>query len=127
MTFKSGLFKHNPYTKIISIVSTGNAPGQIDLSDAAYWNTNKSMISSITFTTASTDYDVWLVQNDNGKTTDDARIPAIQIAVNENGNSSISLMMPYEDEDESKEVHLEYVDNSGANNIDIIIYGEERL
>ena len=51
----------------------------------------------------------------------------MQVGFNENGNADILLNHPYSDEDASAEVHLYYLDNSGANTADIYIIGTELI
>lgn len=105
------------------IKATGQAEGDIHLSDATNWAISKSIIHSIRVITSSTDWDLYLLQNDNGYATNDATIPMIQIMEQGNGNQNVYLNLPYTDEDSTSEVHLYYVDNSGSNTADIIIQG----
>jgi hypothetical protein len=46
--------------------------------------------------TSSTDWDLWILQNDNGYAADDANIPKMQIMEAGNGNANIYLDLPYE-------------------------------
>ena len=96
----------------------------LHLSDGTNWNTSKALIKTIRVITDSTDWDAWLIQNDNGYSVDDATIPMKQIIdTGGDGDTTIWLDLPYEDEDASNEVHLYFVDNSGSNTFDIIIQG----
>ncbi|MEA2037567.1 MAG: hypothetical protein U9O94_08715, partial [Nanoarchaeota archaeon] len=107
-------------SKQISIVdSTGWADGSdIHLSDTTYWNADKANIKQLRFETDATDWDLWILQNDNGYATDDARITARKLIDGASGNISLDLDITYEDEDASKEVHLYFVDNDGSNTLD---------
>ena len=107
------------------IKATGQSGGDLHLSDGTNWNVSKAKISTIRIETASTDWDLYLLQNDNGYATDDANIPMMQIMDSGNGNLDILLDHAYEDEDGSGEVHLYYLDNSGSNTADIYIIGYE--
>lgn len=107
------------------IKALAQAPGDLHLSDGTNWNISKALIKYIGVDTVSTDWDLWLVQNDNGHAADDATIPALKIINNCNGEANIQLDYPYEDEDASAEVHLYYVDNAGANTADIYIKAYE--
>ena len=109
----------------ISIKATSQSEGDLHLSDEANWNTSKALVKVIRVITSSTDWDLWILQNDNGYTADDANIPKLQVMEAGNGNAVIYLDLPYEDEDDSKEVHLYYVDNVGSNTADIYVVGME--
>lgn len=108
--------------KYIYIKALTQSEGDLHLS-ATTWNTSKALISVIKVVTSSTDWDLYILQNDNGFTVDDANIPKMQIMANGNGNAEIFVNLPYEDEDNTKEVHLYYLDNSGANTADFYIIG----
>ncbi len=108
----------------VYIKATNQAPGNIHLS-GQYWNTSKALIKEIHVSTASTNWDLYLIQNDNGYATNDAVIPRRSIGTGYNGNQIISVDIPYLDEDSTNEVHLYYLDNSGANNATIIVVGLE--
>lgn len=110
-------------TKLIFIKALAQNEGDLHLSDNTNWNTNKALIKSIRIVTSSTDWDLYMLQNDNGFAANDANIPSLQIMNEGNGNATIYPDSPYEDEDESKEVHLYFIDNSGANTADIYING----
>ncbi len=107
------------------IKATNQSEGDLHLSDPATWNVSKALIKVIRVITSSTDWDLWILQNDNGYAADDANIPKMQIMEVGNGNANIYLDLPYQDEDASGEVHLYYVDNSGANTADIYVIGYE--
>ena len=110
----------------IFIKATGESEGDLHLSDATNWNVNKSIIKVVRVNTASTDWDLYILQNDNGFATDDANIPKMQLVEAGNGNANILVNLPYEDEDASGEVHFYYVDNNGAETADIYVLGERR-
>lgn len=112
-----------PVYKYIKVLA--QAPGDLHLSDGTNWNISKALIKYIGVDTVSTDWDLWLLQNDNGYAADDANIPALKIINNCNGEANIQLDYPYEDEDASAEVHLYYVDNAGADTADIYIKAYE--
>jgi hypothetical protein len=86
---------------------------------------DKALIKEIEVTTSSTDWDLYLLQNDNGYAIDDANLPKRELNVGGNGTETIYVDQPYEDEDATGEVHLYWVDNSGSNTADIIITGYE--
>lgn len=107
------------------IKATAQSEGDLHLSDASTWNINKAHISKIKVVTSSTDWDLYLLQNDNGYATNDANIPMTQLMGNGNGNLEITVNEEYEDEDSSKEVHLYYLDNAGTDTADFYIEGYE--
>ena len=107
------------------IKATSQSEGDLHLSDGTNWNVDKAHISKIKVVTSSTDWDLYLLQNDNGYATDDANIPMTQLMGNGNGNLEITVNEDYEDEDATGEVHLYYLDNSGSNTADIYIEGYE--
>jgi len=104
---------------------TGQAEGDLHLSDGTEWNVNKALINIIRVQTTSTDWDLWILQNDNGYAADDANIPKMQLMDAGSGDADILVNLPYEDEDASNEVHLYYVDNSGTATADIFVIGYE--
>jgi hypothetical protein len=105
------------------IKATGQSEGDVHLSDGTNWNTSLALIKRIKIETAATDWDGWIVQNDNGYSTDDANIPAIQFMSGGNGDLEVDLDHPYEDEDASDEVHLYLMDNVGSNTFDVYVLG----
>ena len=107
------------------IKATGQSEGDLHLSDSTNWGISKAHISTVIVETSSTDWDLWLLQNDNGYSTDDANIGKRQLYDAGNGNLEIDVDSDYEDEDASGEVHLYWVDNSGSNTADIYIIGYE--
>ena len=82
-------------------------------------------ILKIKVVTSSTDWDLYLLQNDNGYAANDANVPMTQLMGNGNGNLEVYVNEAYEDEDATKEVHLYWLDNSGSNTADIYIEGYE--
>lgn len=109
----------------VFIKATGQSEGDLHLSDGVSWNIDKALIKEIEIETSSTDWGLYLLQNDNSYSTDDANISARLLNDGGNGNETIYVDQPYEDEDATKEVHLYWIDNSGANTADIIITGYE--
>lgn len=109
------------------IKATTQSEGDLHLSDGATWAVSKAMIHSIRVITSSTNWDLYVLQNDNGFSTDDANIPKFKIAGAISGDANIMLNFPYEDEDATSEVHLYYLDNSGTNTADIYVLGFELL
>ena len=111
--------------KYIYIKASAQSEGDLHLLDASNWATSKANIKTIRVVTSSTDWDMYILQNDNGFATDDANIPKKQIMEAGNGDTDIYLDLPFEDEDASSEVHIYYLDNSGANTADIYVIGEK--
>ena len=109
------------------IKATAQAEGDLHLSDGTYWAISKALIKYIRVVTASTDWDMYIIQNDNGYAADDADIPMVKIADEISGNANLWLDLPYEDEDASDEVHLYWVSDSGVDTATIIIQGFELL
>jgi len=111
----------SPTYKYIKAVT--QSEGDLHLSDGTNWNTSKALIYLIRVVTSSTDWDLYVLQNDNGFATDDANIPMLRVADQVSGDANLLLNLPYEDEDASGEVHLYFLDNSGANTADIYVIG----
>jgi len=109
--------------RYVFIKAETQAEGNLHLYDTETWTTVKALIKTIRVVTSSTDWDLYLLQNDNGYAADDANIPKMQIVEAGNGNLDIHLDHPYEDEDNSAEVHLYYIDNEAANTADFYIIG----
>jgi hypothetical protein len=108
---------------IEALAQVGAGSSDIHLSDTT-WAVSTSVIKTIRVVTTSTDWDLWLLQNDNGFAANDATIPRMQIVEAGNADQNISLDHPYEDEDPSStEVHLYLIDNSGTANFDVYIMG----
>jgi len=108
---------------LIYIKATGQAEGDLHLSDGSNWDTDKSVIKAVRVITTSTDWELWLLQNDNGYATDDATIPMIQLIGGASGDVDLFPDLSYEDEDASGEVHVYYQSASGSETADIIIQG----
>lgn len=108
------------------IKATAQAEGDLHLSSAT-WAVSKALIKTIKIITSSTNWDLYILQNDNGYTANDANIPRMQLMGTGSGNAEISCDLPFQDEDASNEVHLYYLDNSGANTANIYIMGFELL
>lgn len=109
-----------PTYKFISATGQASATN-LHLSDGTNWNVNKALIKYIRIVTSSTDWDLYILQNDNGYAANDAAIPMMKIADSISGNANIWLDLPYQDEDASGEVHLYFLDNGGANTASIYI------
>jgi len=109
--------------KLISIIATGQSEGDLHLSDGTYWNVSKAIIKEIKVVTSSTDWDFYILQNDNGFATDDARVIKRQLVDGASGDQHLLLDLYYEDEDASAEVHLYYLDNAGTDTAGITILG----
>lgn len=107
------------------IKSTGNSEGDLHLTGGIAWSISKAHISQIRVVTTSTDWDLWILQNDNGYATDDANIPKLQLMEGGNGEETIEYDFDYQDEDASGEVHLYVVDNIGSTTFDFYIKGVE--
>ena len=107
------------------IIEGSTVSGDINLVDGVNWAINAALIKTIHITTSSTDWDLYILQNDNTFSTNDANIPAMQLMASGNGNETIQRDFPYQDEDATTEVHLYFVDNGGANTADIQIIGYE--
>lgn len=105
------------------IVQGTNLSGDIHLQDGTNWGIDKSIVKTVIVETASTDWDLYILQNDNGFSTNDANVPAMQLMASGNGNVTIQRDFPYEDEDATDEVHLYFVDNAASNTVDITIIG----
>ena len=109
------------------IKATAQSEGDLHLSDATNWGISKANIKIVRVITSSTSWDLYILQNDNGYAADDATIPKMKLMGTMSGDANIFVDLPYEDEDASDEVHLYYLDNSGANTADIYITGFELL
>jgi hypothetical protein len=109
----------------IFIKATAQAEGDIHLLDATNWNVSKAMITQIRVVTTSNDWDLWILQNDNGFVTNDANIPAHQLMNRGRQEETIEFDYNYEDEDATNEVHLYAVDNGGTATFDFYIKGVE--
>ncbi|MFC1714864.1 hypothetical protein ACFL6S_14445 [Candidatus Poribacteria bacterium] len=111
----------------ISVKATSQPEGDLHLSDASSWGVSKALIKMVRVITSSTNWDMYILQNDNGYAIDDANIPKMQIMGAGNGNANIHLDLPYEDEDDTNEVHLYYSDNSGSSMAGIYVIGYEMV
>lgn len=105
----------------------GLPEGDVHISDATNWGVSKALIKEITIRTNSTRWNLWILQNDNGYAANDAAIPAMQLMAFGRGEESITVDLPYEDEDATDEVHLYFQDVTGSNAFDIAIEGYELL
>ncbi len=115
----------SPTYKIIDAIT--QSEGDLHLSDGSTWAISKALIKTIRVFTSSTDWDLWILQNDNGFAADDANVPMFRRVNSVSGNATLMMNVAYEDEDASGEVHLYYIDNSGANTADIYIIGYQMI
>jgi hypothetical protein len=106
----------------IRIKAQNQTEGDLHLSGAG-WAVSKAQIKMIRVITVSTDWDLWVLQNDNGYVADDAAVPALQLMEGGYESETIFPDLPYEDEDGTSEVHLYYQDNGGAATADLILAG----
>ncbi len=90
------------------------------LTDATTWAVSKARILAFILETGSSDWDFFLLQNDNGFATNDATVKRRQVVANGSGSMDIHLDMPFEDEDATSELHFYFRDNAGANKLDKI-------
>jgi hypothetical protein len=112
-----------PTYKYIKAVT--QAEGDLHLSDGSTWACSKAFITTIRVVTSSTDWDLYVLQNDNGYAADDANIGKFCRVTEVSGNATLMMNLAYEDEDASNEVHLYYNDDSGANTADFYIFAYE--
>lgn len=90
--------------------------GHGDLSvQADTWDSSVVQIQAARVETTSTDWSLWILQNDNGLAANDAQVPARAIAEHRSGNKDLGFSLLYEDEDNTSSVHLHFLDNTGAN------------
>ena len=108
------------------IKAATQSEGDLHLSGAT-WAVSKALIQMVRVVTSSTNWDLYILQNDNSYATDDANIPKLKIAGSISGNANIMLNTPYEDEDASSEVHLYWTSASGVDTADFYILGFELL
>jgi len=111
--------------KYIQMSTTSIGDGDFHMLDDTNWGTSKAEIKVIRVVATSTDWDMWLMQNDDGYASNTAAMPRFQIMEAGNGDADIFLGYPYEDEDDSNEVHLYYVDNNATDTIDVYLIGSE--
>jgi hypothetical protein len=109
-----------------SLKATGQTEGDLHLSNVS-WAVSKAMIQCVRVITTSTNWSMWLLQNDNGYAADDAAIPKLCVASRVIGNANLMLGIPYQDEDASNEVHLYWISDSGIDTASIYILGYELL
>ena len=108
--------------RTIFVHATGQAPGNLTLADAAHWGEQYSVLTSLKVWTASTNWDLWLCEDN---TFDTGLIGSRKLIEAQSGNYEV-----YESETEYRSdgdnVYLKYVDNSGANNAEILLTGIAR-
>ena len=107
----------------VHLAVTGQPEGDISLSDVTDWNVDKAIIKMIRVETISTNWDLYLLQNNNGYAADDAEIPALRLMKRGKGDEDIIIDLAYEDEDASKSVHLYFIDNTGSATVSFYIAG----
>ncbi len=90
------------------------AEGDIHLSDAIDWNVDRAIIKMVRIETTSNNWDLYILQNDNGFAIDDAEIPAMRLMRKGKENEDIIIDLAYEDEDASQSVHFYFRDNTGS-------------
>lgn len=95
----------------------------LHLSDGTNWNVSKALLKIIYIITSSTDWDLYLLFNDNGYAADDGTFPKIQLIEQGYETEIIQLDLPYRDDDDNKEIHLYFIDNSGSNTFDVYVWG----
>ena len=109
----------------VNVQGSSLAEGDRNISGSANWSTSKLIVKEIRIWTTSTDWDLWLLQNDNGLSTDDATVPAIQVMGSGSGDETIFVDRPYEDEDASNEIHLNFDDTVGSTTFDVSVVATE--
>ena len=75
----------------VFIKAVGQSEGDLHLFDATNWGVSKAIIKLIRVATSSTDWDLYLLQNDNGHAVDNANIPELQIVKAGDGNVDVHL------------------------------------
>ncbi len=109
----------------INLVKTSQIAGDLHFSDISNWASTKALLKDIKVITTSTNWDLYLLQNNNGFAANDANVPAKLIMERGRGNESIALDYSYEDEDLSETLHLYWRDNVGSVTADFYITGVE--
>ena len=109
--------------KYITIIVSAQGEGNLDLSDADNWNVDTALIDTIIVKTSSTDWDLVLYPDDDFDAS--GSVQPITLAKHASGGQVMLLGHAYKDYDESKEVHLQYTDNAGADTADIMVLGRE--
>jgi len=89
---------------------------------------SKIAIDEMLFKTVSTDWSLWILQNDNGYASDDANVKKRLIVSHHSGDKHETAMgIIYRDEDVSNELHFYYLDHDGSNKLtEIMISGVKR-
>lgn len=103
---------------------TGQAPGNLTLNDGTNWGINYSFISGIQVETSSTNWDLWLCE-DNTFTTS-AQESRLLASGRGSGKTDLTVLREYNPGDAN--VYLKYIDNDagGPYNADFYITGAER-
>ena len=91
---EDGLTFRDDCPKYIVLSASAQSEGDIHLS-GANWGTSKALIKSIVVETSSTDWDMYLLYNDNGYSADDASIGKLQIMGSGNGDEDIFIDESY--------------------------------
>lgn len=104
----------------ISILSTGNSPGNLTLSSVD-WNVQNSYIRTINIQTASTKFDIWICE------TSDFDISSVRSRrVVYSGNQNMLVDVNANISSVSTNLYIVYVDHTGSNLANFYIAGEER-
>jgi len=103
-------------------LKSGSISGDVSLSGSE-WSTSKAVITTIIVETLSTDWDLFLLQNNNGYAADDAIVPRVSVFESGSGNSIIPMNHAYKDEDSLDSVHIYFNDNVGSETGVVIIAG----
>ena len=112
--------------RYIRAKQAGVFPGTVNLSDSVNWDVDKALIKTIIVETIITDCILFILQNDNGLSTDDANISTFEVIASGNGNELIHLDHPYEDEDGTQEFHVVWQINvQQFSTVDITVIGIE--
>lgn len=109
----------------INIQGSALAEGDQGIMGPVQWDTSKMIVKEIRIWTTSTDWDLWLIQNDQGLVADDATVPAIQLMGSGNGDETIFVDRPYEDEDDKNTINLNFTDNVGSATFSVSVVGTE--
>lgn len=119
------LMNEGMITKLKYIIAVDQSEGDLHLSDSDTWAISKANIKMFRVVTDSTQWDLWILHNDNGYAADDADTPKYKVIDDANGNKNIRLDYLYEDEDGSNELHLYFNDKTGSNTASFYVFAKE--
>jgi len=124
LTDVTGSFTLSMLTSYRNIwINTTHLPGNFALSDATNWGTTYSYISGVKVMTVSTNWDLWIFEDNTYGT---ASITSRKIAEGVNGNFDITLMREYNSIDTN--VYLTYTDFSpGGSTASFYITGKAQF